>query len=153
MTKKVNSAKANLLYKSALVLARRKEPNNVEIVRLLTSAHSLGSGDATYALATWYLHGTHYAKNAKKGTVLLKKAARMCIASACFDLAVSYEKGIVVEKNKERAFALYLEAALRGDGDAKKQVARCFWHGVGVTKNRIVADLWAERFRVKRDNV
>jgi TPR repeat protein len=129
-------------YLKALSFAKEKSPDLERVSELLFKAKEQGSGEAAYALATWYLQGNYFKKNLKKGTQLLKLAAKAGVPLACFDLGVSFETGIVVSKNNEKAFHLYMEAALRGDGTARKEVARCLWHGIGTPKNRVLAHLW-----------
>lgn len=135
---------AKTRYEKALRLARSKSQNLEKISKLLAESAELGSGEAAYALATWYLHGNYFKTNLQKGTRLLRSAAKSGVPLACFDLAVSYEKGIILDQNFEKAFQLYMEASLRGDIAARKEVARCLWHGIGTPKNRTLANLWAD---------
>lgn len=142
---------AKRIYRSALSKTKQEGFDTAEVARLLAQAAKLGSEDATYALATWYLHGKHFHADLDKGTRLLTKAARLGSAPACYDLAVSFEKGLGVAQDHEMAFQLYLEAALRGDTEAKKQVVRCIWHGIGTRKNRKLAEVWGGFFKVWPD--
>lgn len=139
-----NLATAKKLYLSALRDARKKSFNKKITAGKLLEASRLGSNEATYALASWYLHGTHFDQNIPKGIRLLKAASRVGNASACFDLAYSFEVGVGVTKNLERAFQLYMEASMRGDKESTRHVARCLWHGIGTLKNRALADLWGK---------
>jgi uncharacterized protein len=135
------------LYRKALRLAKMQSPDFPKIANMLRDAGKLGSGEATYALATWYLHGEYFDKDLKKGTRLLRVSAKQKVPAACYDLAVSYEMGIVVKKDPERAFQLYMEAAMRGDNASNREVARCLWHGIGTSKNRVLADLWGAKHK------
>jgi uncharacterized protein len=83
---------------------------------LLIRADKRGDPRATYALATWWLHGKDILvkKNLRKAVGLLRKAAD-AHPDATFDLAVSYEKGRGVRKSQKMAAKLYLKAALLGD--------------------------------------
>ncbi len=137
-------AEAATQYRKALRIARQEGAKYEKVFELLEQSMKMGSADATYAVATWYLHGTHVAPDIVKGTNLLKRAVRMGNSSACFDLASSFERGLGVTKDTAKAFDLYLEAALRGDQSAYREVARCYWHGIGTRRNRIIADLWGK---------
>lgn len=138
------STEAKKLYLSALKDARKKSFDKKATAKKLLEASNLGANEATYALASWYLHGTHFDQDIPKGIRLLKAACKAGNASACFDLAYSFEVGAGVAKNPERAFQLYMEASMRGDKEATRHVARCLWHGIGAPKNRILADLWGK---------
>jgi TPR repeat protein len=103
----------------------------------------------------FYLQALKLMGNDKFDTEIIKKkldqsivlgAVKLGSASACFDLASCLERGDGIEKDKQKAFELYLEAALRDDQDSYREVARCYWHGIGIRKNRVVAKLWGNRF-------
>ena len=144
---KPSQSKAKRLYLAAIRLARHAEDDFEPAAKLLIQSSKLGCPDADYALATWYLFGRHFPKNVKKGNYFLKKSAKAGNRDACYNLAISYDNGLEVPRDHLRAFELYLEAAMRGHIEAHKQVARCFWDGSGVKKNRVIADLWGERYQ------
>ena len=141
--------KAKRTYNTALLLAKAETPDLEKVSKLLATAAKLGSHEANYALATWYLHGKHFKLNFPKAVVFLKRAAKSGNGEACSDLAICYETGSGVKKNMQRAFELYLEAALRDEISAYREVARCFWHGYGIEKNRTLARLWGELHKTK----
>jgi TPR repeat protein len=141
-----SQAKARRLYSAALRLARLAKDDYGPAAKLLQEASKLGCPDADFALATWYLFGRHFAKNVKKGNHLLRRAAKAGNRDACYNLAISYDNGFDAPEDRQRAFELYSEAAMRGHIDAHKQVARCLWDGSGVKKNRVLADLWGEKY-------
>lgn len=153
MTTKNTARKTYLL---SLSMAKKKNADLASVGKKLQVAASLGSTDANYALATWYLHGKFFPKNWPKAIRYLKRAVAGGNSSACFDLAVCYETGRGAVQNKKKAFDLYLEAAMRGDVAAHQEVARCYWHGYGTRKNRVIADLWGDIYklniRTKRRN-
>ena len=138
---------ADALYKKALAEASKKKPSLDRAFELLNRAVEAGSNDATYALATWYLHGQHVAPNLTKGTRLLKIAAKNLVPDALYDLAVSYETGKGVRRNEPRALELYTGAALRGDKQSIYEVGRCYYHGIGTPKNRRLSKIWLDRAR------
>jgi TPR repeat protein len=98
-----------------------------------------GSPHAAYALATWHLHGTHAPKDIKKAVRLLKIAANAKVAEANYDLAVAYETGEGLKKNLKKAFQHYLTSALYGDAQGMRETGRCYWHGLGVGRDRAIA--------------
>lgn len=132
-------------YEKALRIAAGEKFDHNQVWTLLEQAHNTGDARATYAIATWYLHGTHVEKDSAKAAQYLKEAADAGIAEAMADLAVSYEKGIGVDEDVEAAFEYYLRAALHGDDDAVFEVARCYYWGIGVGKDRRIANIWADR--------
>lgn len=107
--------------------------------RLLEKAHRLGESRATYALGTWYFHGRLYKRNYKTGFGLMKSAADAFISDACFDVAVSYEKGIGVRRSFKKAAIYYLRAMMLGDKKSINEVGRVFYWGVGVERDRAIA--------------
>jgi uncharacterized protein len=136
--------KQHKAYERALQVARRRQPDLARAFHLLTVAHRYGDGRATYALATWYLHGKHVDRNLKKATVLLRAAASKDIPDALFDLAVSYEKGIGVNRSERRAAELYLRCSLAGGSGGYFEVGRCYYYGIGFKRDRRLANLWFE---------
>lgn len=137
---------ANELVEKARNLALQESPDYEKAYNLLLEAHNIGSAEATYAIATWYLHGGNYLdKDYTKGTQYLKKAAEKYWPAALYDLAISYERGLYVKKNRTKAFHLYLQAAIREDAGAISEVARCYYYGIGTRKNRVLANIWYDR--------
>jgi TPR repeat protein len=140
------------LYVTALREARKRRLDFDRAFKLLMRADKSGDARATYALATWYLHGKHVAQNVRKATTLLRRAAAKDVPDALFDLAVSHEKGIGVSKDQRKAAELYLRCALAGGAGAHFEVGRCYFHGIGFQKDRSVARIWlrvARRARKK----
>lgn len=143
MSQKKVEACVNGLYDMALKAASRKRPDLVQISALLESAHDQGDRRATYALATWHMFGNEIQpRNLRKAVSLLKIAACADIASAHFDLAVSYETGQGVKKNEQAAYRHFLAAALNGDNDSFAEVGRCLYHGIGIARDRRAAEIW-----------
>ncbi len=67
-------------------------------------------------------------------------------------MAVCYEKGTGVKKNEKKAATLYLRAALLGDKQSIYEVGRCYWHGLGVKRDRAIASAWldqASKFNIR----
>jgi TPR repeat protein len=132
-------------YERALKLMRSSGRKTRRVYELLIAADASGDARATYALATWFLHGTKFTKkNIAHGTRLLQLAASKNIPNALYDLAVSYEQGVEVRKSKRQAFNLYLRAALLGERQSIYEVGRMYYYGIGVRKNRRLAEIWLD---------
>jgi uncharacterized protein len=132
-------------YEIALTEARKKTANFPKVLALLNGALDDGDPRAAYALATWYLHGTHVQKNLSKAVKLLRIAAKANIAEALYDLAVCYEDGGGVRKSLKRAYALYVAAALWGDRQSVYEVGRCLFYGLGTKQDRGLSRIWLDR--------
>lgn len=112
----------------------------------LRNGLQVGDPHAAYALGTWYFHGSNgVRRNRRRGIELWIIAAEAKLSDALFDLAVCYEKGTIVDKNPQKAFLLFLDAAIRGDKQAVFEVARCYTYGIGVSSDRQIADIWSAR--------
>jgi TPR repeat protein len=138
---------ADSLYESAVAQMRLPRPDNAHIVRMLRRAIDAGSPRAAYALATWYLHGKDdvVALDYTEAVKLLRIAAEVHLPSALYDLAACYANGEGVDKDPQKAFELYLRAALHGDDDAVFKVGRAYYYGFGVAEDRRVAGIWLDR--------
>ncbi|WP_156909309.1 tetratricopeptide repeat protein [Ottowia thiooxydans] len=133
-------------YDLALEAATRSHPDMKLAQSLLEKAHQGGDPRASYALATWYLHGDKaYPVDLKQAIKLLKTAAGADIDDAHFDLAYCYEVGLGIRKNLRTAYRHYLAAALNGDEEAHAEVGRCLYYGIGVNRDRKIADIWLRR--------
>ncbi len=66
------------LIQAARELVKQTVPDYEQAYKLLDLAYKQGSPEATYAIATWNLHGGHFLKqDYVKGTKYLKKATKM----------------------------------------------------------------------------
>ncbi|MBI2571653.1 MAG: sel1 repeat family protein [Candidatus Schekmanbacteria bacterium] len=142
------------LYEVALKEVRMDNADINKVLDLLTKAHALGDARATYALATWYLHGHNVLMDMDKAISFLRKADKRGIAPASYDLAVCYEKGMGVKKSRARAIQLYTKAALLGDRPSIYEVGRCIYFGFGVSRDKKYGMMWidlARRFGVVED--
>lgn len=146
MTTKNTTASEKDPYELALEIMRRKRPDLVQASTLLEQAHEQGDPRATYALATWSLSGNAvHPKDLRRAVRLLKLAAKADIAAAHFDLAVSFETGQGIKKDEKAAYRHFLAAALNGDTASLAEVGRCHYHGIGVARDRKVAEVWLRR--------
>lgn len=140
-----NPLKDSASLKPVLRELRRQKPDYVRALKMLRQASSEGDAAASYALATWYLHGTHVRKDVTKAVGLLERAAAENIPEASFDLAVSYEMGIGTRKNARKAYAHYLRGALWGDQQSYCEVGRCLYYGIGIKRDKATACFWLAR--------
>lgn len=136
----VPGARERSLYKKAFDLSQRRG-NAGRIAALLQESHRRGDVRATYALATWHIHGLNLPRNRSAGIKLLRKASKGGIREAKYDLAHAYEMGIGVAKSHEKALDLYIRAAQEGDVDSVTEVIRCVFYGKGIPRNKELAYL------------
>jgi len=134
-------------YESALAEMNGTSPNVARSLKLLEKARDLGDARASYAIATWYLHGNppFVLKDIGRAFDLLKEAAAAHVPDALYDLAVGYEKGDFGSADTRLAFDSYLKAALRGEVQSVYEVGRCYFYGIGVEMDPRIADIWLER--------
>lgn len=79
---------SNDRYATAMKEASKRRPDFGKAYSFLQSARKAGDLRASYALATWYLHGRHVKRDLKLAVKLLKQAAEGNVPSALYDLAV-----------------------------------------------------------------
>lgn len=136
--------KGDRLYQLALKKALMDDVDLNEVFSLLMKAKKVNNYKAIYALATWYLFGTHVKKDVYKAFELLLEAAEHNIPEACYDIAVSYEKGIGTPIDLNEAFKNYTKAALLGDKKSIYEVGRLYYYGIGVKKDKQLAKVWLD---------
>ena len=133
----------SLDYDKAHHEAKAKDGDLKLAWRLLNQAHADGDPRASYAIASWYFH-THppiiNRKNYKKAVFFLQPALEAGIPFAYYNYAISLEMGWGIEKDEEAAFNYYLLAKLHGCEEAMEDLYRCYYYGLGVQKDRNIAD-------------
>lgn len=144
---------AEVLYTLAELEANRtkkkkkaKPSDDRLILSYLRKAREKGCPRASYALANLGLHGKFQGTQAEIVS-LLKEAAEQGLPTALYDLAILYETGNGVAKDDETALRYYLKAALGGDVQSVYEVGRCYYHGIGVTEDKQMAEVWFEHAR------
>lgn len=108
---------------------------------LLRKAAENGSEEAEYAIGTWYAFGEWLPQSDEKAAKHFKRAARKNYGPALFNLAVCFETGRGVRKDLSRAFGGYVRAAREGDVEAAHSVYRCLYYGIGVPRDKAIAEL------------
>jgi uncharacterized protein len=142
-----NRHPSNGKYDEALAVMRQRKPDLARAADLLLEAHGSGDDRATYAIATWYLHGRHFPKSIRSAVKLLRQAVSGNIPEAMYDLAICYEIGEGMAKNQHKAVELYLKAALLGERQSHWEVGRAYYHGLGVARDRAIGRVWFDRAR------
>lgn len=127
-------------YRDAEKLEKKKG-DPTKIVALLKESAGNGNANAQYALGTLYLHGKYVSKDSKLALDYLEAASTKMHPGALFDLGVSYEQGEIRNKDESKAFRSYLLSMIFGDKSAIYEVARCFYYGIGVNKDRAVYEI------------
>ncbi len=132
-------------YEEALAAAMTEDCDTGRVEQMLRAARDHGDSRATYALATWYLHGKHFRRNLRMAVGLFREAARADVPDAIYDLAVCFEEGIGVRMNLQLAARLYVRAALLGQKQAVFEVGRCYYYGIGVGRDTRMGNIWLDR--------
>jgi hypothetical protein len=95
--------------------------DSVKAFSLLEEASSLGSELADHHLAYIYFKGDFVLKDYNKGREFALRSAGT-IASSAYLLGLSYERGLGVSVDKEKAKKWYQQAIDMGDEKAKKRL-------------------------------
>lgn len=142
------NTKFNEPFDVAIVEYYGSRPNWGLYRALIEQGAIAGDALALYAMATWFLNGEKnlgIRVNYREGVRLLTKAAKL-LNRAMLDLAISYELGRGIRRNKKKAFELYARAARRGCIAAIEEQGRCLYYGIGVTRDRKKAQKCFTRF-------
>lgn len=150
-----DTKKPSAPYLVALELADEANPNLAEAFESLREAASAGDIRAEYAIATWYLHGREgvVERDVLLAFEMLKGLEDSCIPEAIFDLAIFYDFGEFVERDEERAFSLYMQAALLGNKEACEQIAEFFREGSVVEHDEKLQRAWLRRAEQKEAEI
>ena len=99
--------------------------------------------DAYYALSQIYKSGSaNGIQDPKRAKIWLEKAAQKGMAIAQIELAISLLNGDYGERNESRAFALFNQAAQRGNVVAQNRLAKMYAYGVGIELSEVQAAKW-----------
>ncbi len=85
----------------------------------------------------YYNIGNYYLlkKDIKSALVHYEKAKAFLYSPASIAIAELYKTGMLVRKNKKKAFKYFLDAAKLNDPDAFNAVGDCYENGIGCKKN------------------
>lgn len=133
------------LYLKAVELAQI-DSDSPEVIGLLEQSSSLGNIDAMFALAI--ISGRGKTKSDRKKCFrLMKSVADRGHPTACYNVAVSYEKADGVAMSEMKAFFYYLRSALLGDRDGAFELYRCIYFGIGISSDKTTAKFLKNEFK------
>lgn len=112
-----------------------------EAAKWLQQAAFQGAAEAQNLLGMMYISGVGVEHNDAQAKKWLQKAATQGYSRAMANLASHYLTS-GDEKDTEKAFILYTEAADKGEADAQLGLGEMFANGVGVAKNEAEAITW-----------
>lgn len=143
---KTNQArKAATLYRSVLRAAQAGKVSPGLRTKLEEAAQS-GHVEAQYALGWVFLDQRYGRISERKSFLWMKSAADNGNPLACFNVGVSFEAGEGATQNDKQAAVYYLKGAILGDRNCQFEISRCFHHGIGVNKNRMMAQMLEQVF-------
>nr|WP_158217331.1 tetratricopeptide repeat protein [Microbulbifer agarilyticus] len=134
---------AQYQYGEMLVNGRGVERDYPEAYRLLSESANSGHADAQFVLGTMRKNtwgGVE--KDHAESMRWLNKSYEQGNMNAALGLAVSYTSGRDMERDYEKSFSLYLEAAWSGLLTAQGKVAGHYYYGKGVPKDYVRAYAW-----------
>lgn len=137
---------AGAQYALALIyyLGQCVERNPAKAAHWSGKAASKGHTQAQLLLSNLKLAGFGTPKDLPGAFVLVQEAARHSDPGALHSLAWFYEQGVATDVNKERAFALWKEAAEAGYANSQYAIASCLFDGSGVKRDIAAARYWCE---------
>ena len=101
------------------------------------------SAEEIYKIAIDYEKGTNgKSVDLAKASIYYKKAAKMGLVDAQYDLAERYYTGFVVPKDYCKAMEWYVEAANKGHADSRYRIGQMYYYGHGVQANVHKAIIW-----------
>lgn len=106
-------------------------------------AAECGNSSALYSIGIDYYWGGNCEKDLKKAQFWFEKAIYSGSLDAMVSLGIMYENGeIYAENGKEKAFSLYLQAAVCGHILSFICLGNCYYNGNGTPENDIEAGRW-----------
>lgn len=133
---------ASEYYEKALELAQEPHNDFAKAYSFLTKAHEAGSGEAAYAIGNWYFYGRYLSKDINKAVEFWNVAADRDSIDGATELAKYYENEEFTKPNMSKALGYYMKAALLGDAQSMFEVGRIYYHGIGIKKDKFLADVW-----------
>ena len=106
-------------------------------------AAECGNSSALYSIGEDYYWGENCEKDLKKAQSWFEKAIYSGSLDAMVSLGIMYENGeVYIENGKEKAFSLYLQAAICGNVLSYICLGNCYYNGNGTPENDIEAERW-----------
>tara|TARA_R110001592_G_scaffold44644_4_gene143390 strand:+ start:11011 stop:11961 length:951 start_codon:yes stop_codon:yes gene_type:complete len=116
---------------------------------LLVSASTISIADTGDELDRAYGYAT--AGNYGDAIAIWKILAKSGEPNSLYNLSIVYEKGIVVEKDIEKSFALCEQAAINGQVPAQAHLGTKYRLGIGVGRDLEEAIMWYQRAAAQGD--
>ncbi len=133
---------AQKIFEKAQRLAQKSPPDFDAAFKNLLEAHEADSGEASYALGNWYLHGRHVEQDIAKAVNYWLSGAKLNNVDSLTELAKYYENEEFCPQNMSKSLGYYMNAALLGDAASMYDVGRIYYHGLGVKEDRFIAEVW-----------
>jgi len=136
--------------KKVTKLIKKEDWDAWQVWELINQAHELNDPRASYAISSWYFHGYFPVvkrKNFKKAIYFLEPALKANIPFAFYNYAISLDLGKGIERNEIEAFKYYVLAALSGCQEAIEDIGRCYYHGIGVAKDKDASSVFKEIYK------
>lgn len=106
-------------------------------------AAECGNSSALHSIGVDYYWGEDCEKNIKKAQLWFEKAIYSGSLDAMVSLGVMYENEEVdADNGQEKAFSLYLQAAVCGHVMSSICLGNCYYNGKGTPENDIEAERW-----------
>ena len=102
-----------------------------------------GDGEASFIISSLYTQGgINRPANLGKALTWLTRSAEQGYGPGCYNLAVLYERGEVVERDDSTAFKWYLRGSEQGDVPSQLKTGIAYLKGVGTEQSLNQAGRW-----------
>jgi uncharacterized protein len=133
-------------YMLALQEADKKKCDNVKVIEFLQKGIEVRDERAIYARASCFTDGKFDSEICrKKALYLFRKLEESNLPEGIFALAYCYDVGEGVKENKNKAFSLYMRAALLGHSESNWQISEFFREGSIVLHDKKISLAWKNR--------
>lgn len=139
---KTMSKEAKQMFEKALKLSQESPPDFEAAFKNLLDAHEANSGEASYALGSWYLHGRHVEHDISTAVEYWLSGAKLNNIDSLTELAKYYENEEYCCQDMSKSLGYYIKAALLGDAASMYDVGRIYYHGIGVNEDKFIAEVW-----------
>ncbi len=136
------------LHKMGMIYIRTKEYKKAQDVLTRSSKISSPNDHCAMMQLAWMIEEgfTHQDQDRRTRNKLAlatyEQAAHMGCANACRALAISYETGDIVEKDKKKAYEWYMQAVKEHSLDALDDMIDCYKSGVGCEKDEKLVSIF-----------
>ncbi|MBL1320046.1 MAG: sel1 repeat family protein [Methylophaga sp.] len=121
-----------------------KEGAEQSVIYFVQSAE-MGNANAARLLYEIYMRGGHITIDKKKAYQWLHKAAELGSIRPAHSLGHAYQQTTkYFNKDLDKSFLYFKQAALAGMSEAKRDLGLCFYFGQGTAKNEKKAEKWMQ---------